>query len=471
MPPAVRSSQRAPRSCTYCSRRKIKCDKQLPCATCRARGMAETCRSESVWVKGQFVSGAGPPSQPSYADLVAETQRLRAALLRPRPPARARPLHSADPFERMLYARLRAHRRPSTVQSLACVVVPSARCSRALLQHAFQWTSWLHCAIDHAEFAAQHHHFLRRCEAGSLETAAETPWLGLYFAHLSATLWSMTDAEAAAADLPSPNIGHLLQNWFDAALFLLHAADFLRTPNYINVQTIAVLGLSCAPLGEFNLYCTLWACGARLCQAVGIGQDNECVGSEPVRLRESRRQLYWSFIISDWLSFQLGNTCINGNEVRVDFTTDLADQHSDPAFDTDTISCPRPIHYHITLAKLASALNRFTSSFGHVVSLQAAVQSADNDLANIISELPPHLCAGEASSALESAPGWVSWQQRSISVLFLYYRMVVNRTICNNEPKGSAVSAGATAICFEAAHGICRLLVEKEDHDPRHYIW
>lgn len=156
-----------------------------PCGSRASSSRALPSTSTAVFRADRPRSGAGPPSQPSYADLVAETQRLRAALLRPRPPARARPLHSADPFERMLYARLRAHRRPSTVQSLACVVVPSARCSRALLQHAFQWTSWLHCAIDHAEFAAQHHHFLRRCEAGSLETAAETPWLGLYFAHLS----------------------------------------------------------------------------------------------------------------------------------------------------------------------------------------------------------------------------------------------------------------------------------------------
>lgn len=36
--------QRARRTCQECSRRKIKCDKNIPCATCVKRGLADSCR-------------------------------------------------------------------------------------------------------------------------------------------------------------------------------------------------------------------------------------------------------------------------------------------------------------------------------------------------------------------------------------------------------------------------------------------
>lgn len=53
---ALRSTQRAPRSCLSCSSRKVKCDKSVPCSRCIKRGQAESCVREMVLVRGQVTT-------------------------------------------------------------------------------------------------------------------------------------------------------------------------------------------------------------------------------------------------------------------------------------------------------------------------------------------------------------------------------------------------------------------------------
>lgn len=47
----VRRSQRPVNSCTECSRRKVRCSKNIPCTSCRARGIADLCCRETVRVE------------------------------------------------------------------------------------------------------------------------------------------------------------------------------------------------------------------------------------------------------------------------------------------------------------------------------------------------------------------------------------------------------------------------------------
>lgn len=49
----ARKSQRAPTACSSCAKRRVRCDKQIPCGTCLARGLETTCAREVVKVKGR----------------------------------------------------------------------------------------------------------------------------------------------------------------------------------------------------------------------------------------------------------------------------------------------------------------------------------------------------------------------------------------------------------------------------------
>lgn len=50
--PKVRKSQRIPKTCTSCAKKKIKCNKVIPCKPCIERGEAHLCAREVVLVKG-----------------------------------------------------------------------------------------------------------------------------------------------------------------------------------------------------------------------------------------------------------------------------------------------------------------------------------------------------------------------------------------------------------------------------------
>ncbi|KAM0747994.1 hypothetical protein T439DRAFT_328652 [Meredithblackwellia eburnea MCA 4105] len=84
-----RISQRAPTSCTFCYRRKIKCsareNQTFPCSNCLKRGVADSCARESVIVRGSIVGGTGDP-QPLSDDqlrVLSEAQlRTEVAQLR-----------------------------------------------------------------------------------------------------------------------------------------------------------------------------------------------------------------------------------------------------------------------------------------------------------------------------------------------------------------------------------------------------
>jgi len=47
----MRSTQRAPKACSRCSRKRIKCDKQIPCKACTIRGLDDSCAREVVEVR------------------------------------------------------------------------------------------------------------------------------------------------------------------------------------------------------------------------------------------------------------------------------------------------------------------------------------------------------------------------------------------------------------------------------------
>lgn len=195
----IRSTQRPPKSCSFCYRRKIKCDREFPCRQCRRRGVASSCRIEPVMVKGRLIQyvprfqGQSHSSgfvrqvdkearnrdeimQRSYTQVVQENAELRSRS--------AEVLYREDLIdekEQLLFADLRNHRQPRGVRSAADVLLPSTQCSSFLFGREGP-QSWLHLAIDWAEFRNQRQEFEESCRQGLPPTSAADPaWLSLYF--------------------------------------------------------------------------------------------------------------------------------------------------------------------------------------------------------------------------------------------------------------------------------------------------
>ena len=125
-----------------------------------------------------------------------------------------------------------------------------------------------------------------------------------------AALLVMNDEETRALNLPHgtyvptkclcPNadfVDHetMLQNWFDASVFCLYQADFMRRWTVQSVQAIAVLGVLFVTLGEHQLYVTMWTCALRIAHKIDLHRlQSESLSAE------GHLRLWWTLIICDW---------------------------------------------------------------------------------------------------------------------------------------------------------------------------
>ncbi|RSM05238.1 hypothetical protein CEP52_006387 [Fusarium oligoseptatum] len=334
--------------------------------------------------------------------------------------------------EAALYRKLKQHRRKVTVEGVEDVVLPSEETSSRIIRFGDRWTSWLYFALDHPPFYEDHRLFQDRRRQLEFDQSADAAWLGIYFAYLTvrvfpspttpightrhlatktsaaeqATLLFMTTDEAECAGISEDAIPGLVANWFDSSIFFLFKSEFLRIPDLRNVQAIVLLGGSFIHLAEFTLFPGAW-------ESTQIKAMNPSHHSK-VRSADC---FFWSLVISDWLSFPLDTTCITDGEVAIELPTD-----SDEHFDESHLGGPSRSHHvqhQIAMCKISIAVRRFQNSLLQDRDLWQIITASDNELAEIISELPRYFQAGYNVSDEVSVvdKGLAAWQRRNITVV------------------------------------------------------
>ncbi|RSM01270.1 hypothetical protein CDV31_011400, partial [Fusarium ambrosium] len=370
------------------------------------------------------------------------------------------------------------HRRKVTVEGVEDVVLPSEETSSRIIRFGDRWTSWLYFALDHPSFYEDHRLFQDRRRQLAFDQSVDAAWLGIYFAYLmssaptQATLLFMTTDEAECAGISEDAIPGLVANWFDSSIFFLFKSDFLRIPDLRNVQTIVLLGGSFIHLAEFTLFRSLWPRAFRISRSLGINTDQGHESESP-RQSQERRLLFWSLVISDWLSFPLDATCITDGEVAIELPTD-SDEHFNGSH-LEGPSTPQHVQHQITMCKISIAVRRFQNSLLQDRDLGQIITESDNELAEIISELPRYFQAGYniCDEVLVVDKGLAAWQRRNITVVLLYYRMVINRVGQQHESVLSRtnLAQSSAAVCLNAAHGIVDVVIGLGSASSRQLIW
>jgi hypothetical protein len=115
---------------------------------------------------------------------------------------------------------------------------------------------------------------------------------------------------------------------------------------------------------------------------------------------------------------------------------------------------PRPIQYHIAMIRLAQEYHRFASRLpimtDNAAELKSFVLEADESLARIIDELPPHLTmSGQINGQVmeELTPG-----------ALLFYRLNINRVLQHQWLSCDVAFKRARAICLSSAKAIISLV-------------
>lgn len=273
------------------------------------------------------------------------------------------------------------------------------------------------------------------------------------------------------------NIVTLLENWYDAALFFLEQAEYLRRHDMRTVQTIAVLLGLYKNMGD-SLHSTHLACAIRIAQTLHLDNDTMNV-SHSILDNEVRRRVWWTLVICEWLQRPNGPSFASEFDFDVALPLVLDDEElmwqlsvgTGAPVDPDR---PRPVQYHLAMIAIAKLWHRFRSSLVKVRqspdALEALVSHTDEALANIINDLPLHLQEDSTAFELESKQPWIPWQRNSLSLSILYYRMAINRVLQDQWVQSPNSYARTQAICLGSAKAIVSL-VHRSTAPARNRPW
>lgn len=482
----IRSTQRAPKSCRACYAKKIKCSKELPCRQCVRRGVPTECRREVVRVKGRIHTVDASQSSPSYADLLQENLRLGALLAghtsAPGTESTVRLRSLADKtewYENQLFDVMEQRPSSRSVWGEEDILFLSKSCSHATLAFAPQWTFWIHFAVSTPQFLQEHEDFWSLQSASEPLEHAEPLWLAVYFSILASTLLFMSD-EVIATIPALPGEPHdLLRNWYNAALYFLDRGDFTQRPHINTVQTIVILGMLFTNMGDISRQKILWSVAIRVAQQLKLGNDS-AHEHESFFDQQVRRRLWWTIVICEWLPIPFHTPFINDPDFDCQLPEDVDDDElSWPSSHRLSRSKPRPVQYHIIMARLARIYYSFryklrirTWSADEITNI---VLAADDELANLVGELPPFLQSDQQSTDTIDDCGsrqpWMLWQSQSLAMVFLYYRIAINRVLQQHWLQGSPNQARVRAICLSSAQAIVRAIVNGKLDTSKFRSW
>lgn len=484
MPISHRSTQRAPLSCTSCASRKAKCSKTIPCRACISRGAAVDCKREVVVVRGRIRTADVPGSSPSVAELMLENARLAELLSRSHATetSYAPVVDLTEYYEKRLYDSVGHSCEVRAVTYVVDIAKPTQECSRRFVEFAETWTSWVHFAFFFPQFRQEHGEFWLR---GGSFTSFDPLWLAVYFAALASALGFMSDGDFGHSGAPLASRAQLTRNWYSAALFYLDQGDFLQKSNIRVIQAIVVLGnvvgkpfismglretctdlrhnRQASTIGETHRHANLWAVAIRIAQQLKLGSD-EAHLSETLLQRETRRRLWWTLVICEWLPIPRRTPCINDIDFNCQLPADISDTELLESNVGDTPAQEKqshPVHYHIIMSRIATIYHNLHAKLSlrkwSPSGIADFVIQADDQLADVIEQIPPHLQTNNTTSQhTETVHPWLPTQCTSLAIVLLYYRLAINRILQTYWLEGSTNFARARSVCLSSAIGVIR---------------
>lgn len=303
--------------------------------------------------------------------------------------------------------------------------------------------------------------------------------------------WTMQDLPRALSEHEDNShrrvdfIARVLINWYDAAIFFLEKAEFMRYHDKRSIQAIAMFSAVSNNIGDGTVQMTYRSAAIRIGQSLRLGSQH--TSKEISRAeRESDIRLWWTLLICEWLAIPYQPPCIG----PYDFDMELPQAWDDGLSAGDTRDVlnsryhqpnqPHQAQYHLAMISIARIHQAFRGSLVRAAhdaqETLALVQRTDDALANMIDTLPAHL-RNDASCIFETADSknitlpWIELQRNQLALALLYYRMVVNRVMQDYWIESPHTYATSQAICIGSARAITSLIDDSKTTDAQLRPW
>lgn len=455
-----RLSQRQPLACRACTKSKVRCDKNIPCARCFRRDIL--CEREAVHLstkrhrKSASISGAehqlidGMPSP-------ADEQFSPAEIHKPLPyvPTIHSGVHSSQAatpaltstlnkgsndldcsqvkfedlatcIEGLAWGRHQCHKyphrnclrfeahtdisRPTSHLEDVLEKLPDVRNARSLVDFHVRLLGWYHNVLHIPTFLAQ-------CEKFWHSAYIEDgQWLALYCAILSASAWSIHNSPGCQDVFGVLDASVSPAGLFELVGVILNREDFMSRHTIFSLQAICISGMVANVLGKSDILVTWLSASVRIAQCLGLHRIWDRTTNEPwieALEKEVGRRVWWKLVEMDYHSIPYtGSYSIN---LRHCSTKPPGNCDDDLQIQGEEVLASST--YALTQAKMAvlipalldgpSAGDDLASRYEHVIAI-------DRQMRRLVAAIPLNLL--RQSNNGTSGPEWLTLARRTLAI-------------------------------------------------------
>ncbi|KAK6453837.1 uncharacterized protein RJT20DRAFT_63745 [Scheffersomyces xylosifermentans] len=328
-----RITQRAPKSCYQCWKRRVKCNKQIPCDVCINRGLGHLCRRENVVVKGVVLNDPAARDtveleqdnlqlKNTNAMLQEKIRILERALIDKETPHRLiKSNHGSNPIQKKeidiygtgVHLAVRNLTKDDefnksftydSMEKLANFVTEKISCE--LISFNLENLYQIHSALHPYKFWEEHKLFWKTSSERHLTSKIDRStddylWMAIWYALLAGSLFTLSDELEIGLGLRTEDYFEMAQIATFASLECLHRGQFLRFPNIRSIQTFCVLATCFHGFAGVHLQNALLSCMIYIARALNL--DDLQVSQQQMSLLdfEVSCRLWWILVIIDWL--------------------------------------------------------------------------------------------------------------------------------------------------------------------------
>ena len=312
----IRKTQRRPRSCYECYRRRIKCNKKIPCDQCILRDIGDRCHREKVEVNGIIYNDKGKNDE--LSQLRSENEELKSSLRwykshygdfsSPKPTNRRNKVDMYGTGLHVLTRTLSQNRHQILAphhdfSKLSEFIVKDF--SFELVEYHMTHLLFLHTAVYARSFLQEHEEYWSTDKEKHIcndvsRTIDEYLWMAIWYAILSMSLFILDDRLIYNRKISKYDLFSMAHLTAHASLECLHRGQYLFHPNVKSIQAYCILGSCFHSFLGVALQNSMLPSMIYMAEALNMHRM-VCTDDMSSLDFEFGCRLWWVLVIHDWL--------------------------------------------------------------------------------------------------------------------------------------------------------------------------
>lgn len=379
----LRVTTRRPKSCLDCSRRRVKCNKEIPCDVCIKRETQDTCRRETVLIRGKVVNDPSEYKQSRNAELEQsveilqkENDYLRSKLEKYKMAEAGIPSRSIqiEPTKFGLFGKSvslitrKLDIRDNNVdfnylEFLELKKFLTYEVSSMLIDFNLERIYFFHCLVLPEIFLREHESFFMNGEhvdENINRTRNEYLWLSIYYALIANSLLILDELllhELKIQELDAIRLGQIS---IYASIECLHRSQFLKYPSLKTLQVFGILATSCYVVLGVDFQNSFLGCCINIARILNLHKLTQPNDQLNLLNFELSCRIWWLLVVVDWFEDSSENIrpLINPDEFSTPLPRNISDFNLINSVEKET-SLFLPITYNYYMFKLSSIKREF----------------------------------------------------------------------------------------------------------------